>query len=106
MFKKNVMLNFELIYKFSGRIFGALFDVGNQKKAQINKIWIIFNPIRKFITVAYKVSHFEMIRLYLNIEGLLHFSFFLFNSLNTHPNSNHISSSVGVKDGLRFSYGP
>ena len=74
--KKNVMLNFELIYKFSGRVFKALSDVSNQKKALINKIWIIFNPIGKFFTVAYKVPHFEMIRLYLNTSILLHFPFF------------------------------
>ena len=48
MLKKNGMLNFELIYKFSGRIFRALFDVGNQKKALINKIKIIFNLFGKF----------------------------------------------------------
>ena len=76
MLKKNVILNFELKYKFSGRIFRALFDVGNHKKALINKIWIIFNPLGKFFTVAYKVPHFEMIKLNLNIEDLLHFSFF------------------------------
>ena len=76
MLKKNGMLNFELIYKFSSRIFRALFDVGNQKKALIKKIWIIFNPTRKFFTLVYKVPHFEMIRLYLGIEDLLHFSFF------------------------------
>ena len=56
------MLNFELIYKISGSIFSALFDVGNQEKAVINKMWIIFNPIRKFFKVACKVSHFKMIR--------------------------------------------
>ena len=76
MLKKNVMLNFELIYKFCGRNFSTLFDVGDQEKALINKIWIIFNPIGKFITVAYKIAHFEMIRLYLNIEDSLYFSFF------------------------------
>ena len=32
--------------------------------------------------------------------------FFSFDLLNMHPNSNHISSSVDVKDGLRFIYGP
>ena len=48
-----------------------------------------------------------MIRLYLNKEYSLHFSFFLFKTLNTkYPNSNNISSSVGIKDGLRFNYGP
>ena len=73
--KKNLMLNFELICEFSGRIFRALFDVGNHKKALINKIWIILNPIEKFFTVAYEVPHFEMIRLYLN-KDLLRFSFF------------------------------
>ena len=42
---------------------------------------------------------------YLNIEDSFHFSFF--NRLIEHgkyPNSNHIFSSVGVKDGLRFNY--
>ena len=53
-----------------------------------------------------------MIRLYLNIEDSLYFFFFfvLFQTLLiTHtksPNSNHISSSVGIKDGLRLNYGP
>ena len=75
MLKKNLMLNFELICKFSGRILRALFDVGNHKKALINKIWIILNPIEKFFTVAYKAPHFEMVRLYLN-KDLLCFSFF------------------------------
>ena len=98
------MLNFELIYKISGSIFSALFDVGNQEKAVINKMWIIFNPIGKFFKVACKVSHFKMIRWYLNIEDS--FFFFSFDWLNNRPNSNHISSTVGVKDGLRFSYGP
>ena len=42
--------------------------------ALINKIlWIIFNPIGMFFTVTHKVSRFEMIRLYLNIEDSLHF---------------------------------
>ena len=68
-------MNFELIYKFSGRIFRALFDVSNQKKILINKIWIIFNPSGKFFTVAFKAPHFEMIRLYFNIEDLIHFYF-------------------------------
>ena len=46
-------------------------------KPPLNKIlWIIFNPIRKYYTIAYKVPHFEMIKLPLNIENLLHFSFF------------------------------
>ena len=70
------MLNFELKYKFSRRIFSNLFDVGNQKKAQINKIWINFNPIGKFFTVVYKVPHFEIIMLYLIIEDSLYFLFF------------------------------
>ena len=61
---------------FSGRIFRALFDVCNQKEALINKTWIILNPIEKFSTVADKVPHFEMIRLFLIIEDTLHFSFF------------------------------
>ena len=57
-------------------IFRGLFDKGNHKKALINKIsWIIFSPIGKIFTVAYKVPHSEMIRLYLNIEDSLHFSF-------------------------------
>ena len=78
--------------------------------ALLNKILrIIFNPIVKCLTVAYKVHRFEMIRLYLNIEDSFHFSllfFFLFET-NTQnmQNSNHISSSVGIEDGLRFNYG-
>ena len=50
-------------------IFRAIFEVGNDIEALINKIlWIIFNPIGKFLTVAYKVPRFEIIKLYLNIE--------------------------------------
>ena len=81
-------------------IFRGLFDKGNHKKALINKIsWIIFSPIGKIFTVAYKVPRSEMIRLYLNIEDSLHFFFFFsFDSLH----SNLISSSVGIKDALRF----
>ena len=58
-------------------------------------------------TVAYKVSHFEMIRLYLDIEDSLHFSFFFVELIKhaKYPNSNHIFSFVSVKDGLRFNYG-
>ena len=79
--------------------------------ALLNKILrIIFNPIVKCLTVAYKVHRFEMIRLYLNIEDSFHFSFLFFFFLfetNTQnmQNSNHISSSVGIEDGLRFNYG-
>ena len=87
----------------------SIFEVGNHKQFLINKILrIIFNPMGKFFTVAYKVPCFEMIRLNLNIEDSLHFSFFVFawNITHTkHPNSNHISSRVGIKDGLRFDYG-
>ena len=64
--------------------------------------------LESFFTVAQKVPCFEMIILYLNIEDSLHFSFFYFVWSITHtkyPNSNHISSSVGIKDGLRLNYG-
>ena len=61
----------------------------------------------KDFTVAYMIPNFEMIRLHLDKEDSLLFSFFffffLFGTLHTkYPNSNHISSSVGIKDGLRF----
>ena len=57
-------------------IFMTLFGVGNHKKALINKIsQILFSPIGRFSTVAYKVPNFEMMRLYLNIEESLYFSF-------------------------------
>ena len=47
--------------------------------ALLNKILrIIFNPIVKCLTVAYKVHRFEMIRLYLNIEDSFHFSLLFF----------------------------
>ena len=64
----------------------------------------------KDFTVAYMVPNFEMIRLHLDKQDSLLFSFllfffliFLFGTLHTkYPNSNHISSSVGIKVGLRF----
>ena len=63
-------------------------------------------------TVAYKVYHFEMIRLYCNLEDSLHF-FFSSDSLYTQNIQivttflAHSSTfpQVGVKDGLRFDYG-
>ena len=55
----------------------ALYSVNNHKKAPNDKIWVIFSPIGKLFTVAYKVSHFEMMRLYLNVEDSLSSSFFV-----------------------------
>ena len=80
-------------------MFRALFVVGNHKKALINKkSWIVFSPIGKFLTVAYKVPYFKMIRLYLDIEDSLHFlSFVQTIKRAKYPNSNHISSSVGMR---------
>ena len=49
----------------------ALYSVDNHKKAPTDKIWNIFSPTGKFFTVAYKVSHFGKIRLYLNVEDSL-----------------------------------
>ena len=49
--------------------------MGNHKKDLINKIsWIIFNPIGKFFTVAYKVPQYRR---------LTPFVFFSVDSLNT-----------------------
>ena len=59
-------------------MFSTLIDVGNQRKVLINKIFIIFSPSGKFSMVAYKGAHFEMIRLFLNIDNTLCFSFFHF----------------------------
>ena len=59
-----------------------------------------------FFILAYKFLYFEMIKLYFNIEDSLHFSVVQLIKHAKYPNSNHISSSVGVKDGLRFDYGP
>ena len=40
-------------------------------------------------------------------KGTQYFCFFVWNITHTkYSNSNHISSSVDIKDGLRFNYGP
>ena len=54
-----------------------------------------------------EAPRFEMIRLYqLTIYSIFIF-IFVWNITHTkYPNSKHISSSVGIKDGLRFNYDP
>ena len=47
--------NTQLLYSDKLYCIRGLFEVGNLKLALINKIWIIFNLIGKFFTVAYEV---------------------------------------------------